>query len=56
VWTAIACVVVSIIVHGVTGGPALRLLFKNLREDEQQEAEPPLRPRPAPEPASARAR
>ena len=23
VWTAIACVIVSIVVHGVTGGPAL---------------------------------
>jgi NhaP-type Na+/H+ or K+/H+ antiporter len=56
VWTAIACVIVSIVVHGVTGGPALRLLFRNLREEERQAAEPPLRPRPAPEPATPHAR
>ncbi len=56
VWTAVACVIVSIIVHGITGGPALRLLFRSLREDEREEADPPLRPRPAPEPANARAR
>lgn len=56
VWTAIACVIVSIVVHGVTGGPALRLLFRNLRADEQQAASPPLRPRPAPEPATPPAR
>jgi len=56
VWTAVACVIVSIIVHGITGGPALRLLFRSLREDEREKADPPLRPRPAPEPASARAR
>ena len=35
VWTAIACVIVSIVVHGVTGGPGLRLLFKDLREEER---------------------
>src|SRR3954454_1095051 len=52
VWTAIACVVVSIVVHGVTGGPALRLLFAGMREDEQHAADPPLRPRPVPEPAT----
>jgi len=56
VWTAIACVILSIVVHGVTGGPALRLLFRNLREEERQSAEPPLRPRPAPEPATPHAR
>jgi sodium/hydrogen antiporter len=44
VWTAIACVIVSIVVHGITGGPALRRLLA------------PLRQPPAPEPASARAR
>jgi sodium/hydrogen antiporter len=55
-WTAVACVIVSIVVHGVTGGPALRLLFAGLREEEQRAAEPPLRPRPAPEPATPRAR
>lgn len=43
VWTAIACVIVSIIVHGVTGGPALRRLLA------------PVRPPPAPEPATSRA-
>jgi sodium/hydrogen antiporter len=56
VWTAIACVILSIFVHGITGGPALRLLFRNLREEERQAAEPPLRPRPAPEPATPHAR
>jgi NhaP-type Na+/H+ or K+/H+ antiporter len=44
VWTAIACVIVSIVVHGVTGGPALRRLLA------------PLRQPPAPEPATPRAR
>jgi sodium/hydrogen antiporter len=44
VWTAVACVIVSIVVHGVTGGPALRRLPA------------PLRPPPARAPASARAR
>ena len=44
VWTAIACVIVSIVVHGITGGPALRRLLA------------PLRPPPAPEPATSRAR
>ena len=56
VWTAIACVIVSIIVHGVTGGPALRLLFRDVAEEEQEQAEPSLRPRSAPEPATTRAR
>jgi NhaP-type Na+/H+ or K+/H+ antiporter len=56
VWTAIACVIVSIVVHGITGGPALRLLFRNLRAEEREEAEPPVRPRPAPGPATSRAR
>jgi NhaP-type Na+/H+ or K+/H+ antiporter len=56
VWTAIACVIVSIVVHGVTGGPALRLLFRNLREDERRKADPPLRPRPAPEPETSPSR
>jgi NhaP-type Na+/H+ or K+/H+ antiporter len=44
VWTAIACVILSIVVHGVTGGPALRRLLA------------PLRQPPAPEPATSRAR
>jgi NhaP-type Na+/H+ or K+/H+ antiporter len=56
VWTAVACVIVSIVVHGVTGGPALRLLFRGLREEEREKAEPPLRPRPAPEPETPPAR
>jgi sodium/hydrogen antiporter len=58
VWTAIACVILSIVVHGVTGGPALKLLFKNLREEEERAAadEPALRPRSAPEPATPHAR
>jgi NhaP-type Na+/H+ or K+/H+ antiporter len=53
VWTAIACVIVSIVVHGVTGGPALKLLFRSLREVEAHEE---LRPRSAPEPATPPAR
>jgi NhaP-type Na+/H+ or K+/H+ antiporter len=56
VWTAIACVIVSIVVHGVTGGPALRLLFRALREGEEAAAEPSLRPQPAREPATPPAR
>jgi NhaP-type Na+/H+ or K+/H+ antiporter len=56
VWTAIAAVMVSIVVHGITGGPALRLLFAGLREEERAAADPPLRPRPAPEPATPPAR
>jgi len=56
VWTAVACVIVSIVVHGVTGGPALRLLFRNLPTEQQEKADPPLRPRPAPAPATPRAR
>jgi sodium/hydrogen antiporter len=57
VWTAIACVIVSIFVHGVTGGPALRLLFRNLREEERAAGdEPELRPRSAPEPATPSSR
>jgi sodium/hydrogen antiporter len=58
VWTAIACVILSIVVHGVTGGPALKLLFKNLREEEERAAadEPALRPRSAPVPATPHAR
>jgi NhaP-type Na+/H+ or K+/H+ antiporter len=55
-WTALACVILSIVVHGVTGGPALRLLFRNLREEERRAADPPLRPRPVPEPATPPAR
>ena len=56
VWTAIACVIISIVVHGITGGPALRLLFAGLREEERDAVDPPLRPRPAPEPATPPAR
>ena len=56
VWTAVACVIVSIVVHGITGGPALRLLFRNLREEESQRGDESLRPRPAPEPATPPAR
>ena len=58
VWTAIACVIVSIIVHGITGGPALRLLFAGLREEEERATADaaPIRPRPAPEPATPPAR
>jgi NhaP-type Na+/H+ or K+/H+ antiporter len=44
VWTAVACVIVSIVVHGITAGPALRRLLA------------PLRQRPAREPATSHAR
>jgi sodium/hydrogen antiporter len=37
VWTAIACVIVSIVVHGVTGGPALRRLLAPLRQPPARE-------------------
>jgi NhaP-type Na+/H+ or K+/H+ antiporter len=40
VWTAVACIIVSIVAHGITGGPALRRLM----------------PQRAPEPATPRAR
>ena len=44
VWTAIACVIVSIVVHGVTGGPALRRLLATLRPQPAREpATPPAR-------------
>jgi NhaP-type Na+/H+ or K+/H+ antiporter len=36
-WTAIACVIVSIVVHGVTGGPALRRLLAPLRQPPARE-------------------
>ena len=55
VWTAIACVIVSIVVHGVTGGPALRLLFRSLRDEEGGQGEPSATPPRAPEPATTRA-
>ena len=45
-WTGIACVLVSIVVHGVTAGPALARLLAAER----------VRRQPAPAPASARAR
>ncbi len=45
VWTAIACVIVSIVVHGVTGGPALRLLFRDLREEDRAAAQAATRSR-----------
>jgi NhaP-type Na+/H+ or K+/H+ antiporter len=53
VWTAIACVIVSIVVHGVTGGPALRRLLVGPPAERTHR---PLRPRPAPEPATPPAR
>ena len=58
VWTAISCVIVSIAVHGVTGGPALKRLFRSLRDEEERAtaAEPDVRPRSAPVPATPPAR
>ncbi|MGH2949846.1 MAG: hypothetical protein ACRDPC_26895, partial [Solirubrobacteraceae bacterium] len=64
VWTAIACVVLSIVVHGVTAGPLKRWLHVNVLT--QTPARHPGSPNggrgesserpPAPGPASARAR
>lgn len=38
VWTGLACIVLSIVVHGLTGGPALRRLLTPLRAREQESA------------------
>jgi hypothetical protein len=51
VWTCIAAVLLSIVVHGVTAGPSLRRMLA--RHDR---AERRVRPRPAPRPATPRAR
>ena len=57
-WTAVACVIVSIVVHGVTGGPALQAAVpRNARGGGRlAAAEPDVRPRSAPEPATPPAR
>ncbi len=36
-WTAIACVIVSIVVHGVTAGPAVRRLLAPVRQPRARE-------------------
>jgi NhaP-type Na+/H+ or K+/H+ antiporter len=59
VWTAIAAVLLSIVVHGITGGPSIRRLLAPQREREAAErelAEREPRPRPAPAPAGPRGR
>jgi sodium/hydrogen antiporter len=50
VWTCIAAVVLSIVVHGLTAGPALRRMLARGRGGER------IRRRPAPRPATPRAR
>ena len=50
VWTCIAAVLLSIVVHGVTAGPSLRRMLARRGRAE------PVRPRPAPQPATPRAR
>jgi NhaP-type Na+/H+ or K+/H+ antiporter len=53
VWTAVAAVLVSIVVHGITAGPSMRrLLARRGREAEASG----VRLRPAPAPSSPRAR
>ena len=55
VWTVLATVVLSIVVHGTTSGPALRRLIARRRRRERGAA-PPRFTRPAPAPESSRAR
>ncbi|HEX8105938.1 MAG TPA: cation:proton antiporter [Solirubrobacteraceae bacterium] len=53
VWTAIACVIVSIVLHGVTAGPLRRFLAEQLRTEpvpaptRLRRAPAPVRERPA---------
>jgi NhaP-type Na+/H+ or K+/H+ antiporter len=58
VWTIIACVLVSITVHGTTGGPAQRRLSAFQRGEARglRSLGETLRRRPAPEPARTSAR
>jgi NhaP-type Na+/H+ or K+/H+ antiporter len=58
VWTAIAAVLVSIVVHGITAGPSLRRLLapREHTEPPGQEERQELRRRPAPAQPSPRAR
>ena len=50
VWTCVAAVLLSIVVHGVTAGPSLRRMLARRGGDER------ATPRPAPRPATPRAR
>jgi sodium/hydrogen antiporter len=54
VWTAIAAVLISIVVHGITAGPSMRRMLARGRERSSEEAD--VRLRPAPAPATPRAR
>jgi len=58
VWTGIACVLVSIVVHGTTGGPALRRLSAFQRGEAPLPSPVPdaIRRRPAPAPERTPAR
>jgi sodium/hydrogen antiporter len=60
VWTVIACVLLSIVVHGITAGPSMRRMLEPRRaeaaERESAEAEPVVRRRPSPPQPSPRAR
>ena len=51
VWTAIACVIVSIVVHGVTAGPLLRFLQTQVLHLDREGAEAAPEPEELPEPA-----
>jgi sodium/hydrogen antiporter len=60
VWTVIACVLLSIVAHGITAGPSMRRMLEPRRaeaaERESAEAEPVVRRRPSPPQPSPRAR
>ena len=53
VWTAIAAVLVSIVVHGITAGPSMRRLLARRRPGGEAQG---VTLRPAPAPSSPRAR
>ena len=55
IWTAIACVIVSIVVHGITAGPLLRFLQTNVLRLDQEDAEG-TEPGAQPEPEHGRVR
>jgi sodium/hydrogen antiporter len=52
-WTAIAAVLISIVVHGVTAGPSMRRLLARRAQGREAHG---VRLRPAPAPSSPRAR
>jgi NhaP-type Na+/H+ or K+/H+ antiporter len=56
VWTVVACVLVSISVHGITAGPSMRRVMRPYREATEAPGDGRVRPRPARVPATPRAR